>query len=252
MDDWMTGIISVLNFKGGTGKTTTVLNLAAGLALRGARVLCIDMDAQGSLTTCLGVRHPFTLTDLLLGRSSTEACIASARRNLDLIPGDGSLMRAEGELWRKNGNGTGKPLRFLSDHLDCISGYDYVILDHSPSVSLLSENGLCYAEELIIPVSMSYLALIGTRQVLQTLRSFDKGCRLFLILPTFYDARQRQDREVLQILERHFGRVLAEPIRINISLAEAMGQQKNIYEYAPKSTGAVDYARLVERVAGYG
>lgn len=246
----MTEIISVLNFKGGTGKTTTVLNLAAGLALRGERVLCIDMDAQGSLTTTLGVRHPHTLTDLILGTAEPAACISRARSNLDLIPGDGSLLRAEGALWRTNGNGASHGL--LAERLAMLTHYDYVILDHSPSVSLLSENGLGYARHLILPVSMSYLALIGTRQVLERLRSFDGTCGLYLILPTFFDARLRKDRGVLEILQRHFSPVLAAPIRVNVSLAEAMGQQKSIYEYAPRSSGALDYAQLVERVAAHG
>lgn len=246
----MTEVISVLNFKGGTGKTTTVMNLAAGLALRGEKVLCIDLDAQGSLSTSFGVDHPYSLTHLLLGETGLDQCIVGARSNLDLIVGDSSLLRAEGALWRSSENGSTR--RVLSDRLSSISGYDYIFLDHSPSVSLLSENGLSFARHLIVPISMSYLALIGTRQVLEKLEDLNRTCELFLVVPTFFDSRLRKDNSVMQVLQKHFRPILADPIRVNVSLAEAMGQQKSIYEYSPRSTGAMDYASLVERVAANG
>ncbi len=246
----MTEIIGVLNFKGGTAKTTTVVNLAAGLALRGERVLCIDLDAQGSLATCFGVQHPFSLTDLLLGKADTQACITPARENLDLIISNDSLLQAEGELWRMKDDQAAK--RVLRERMRYVRGYDYIILDHSPSASLVNENGLIYARKIIVPVAMNYLALVGTRQVIQTLKTVGKisnhNSELFLIVPTFYYAWLRKDREVMEILDRHFADKVAEPIRINVKISEAMGQQRTIYEYAPNSSGAMDYARLVERV----
>jgi chromosome partitioning protein len=250
----MTKIIGVLNFKGGTGKTTTVVNLAAGLALRGERVLCIDLDAQGSMAMCLGVHHSHTLAHLLLGEAEPSACIIQARENLDLIISDSNLLQAEGELWRMGDNG--KARKVLTERMGSVDGYDYIILDHSPSASLVNENGLLYARQIIVPVSMNYLALIGTRQVLQTLKTVGKisnhNSELFLILPTFYYAWLRKDREVIEILHRHFSRKVADPIRINVKLSEAMGCQRSIYEYAPRSTGAADYACLVERVVSNG
>ena len=91
--------IGVLNYKGGTAKTTTVVNLGAGLALRGMRVLCIDLDPQGSLAMCLGVRYNHSLVHMLLGQAEPQACIVEARKNLDIIPSDSSLLQAEGSLW---------------------------------------------------------------------------------------------------------------------------------------------------------
>jgi chromosome partitioning protein len=250
----MPRVIGVLNFKGGTGKTTTVVNLAAGLALRGERVLCIDLDAQGSLATCLGVRPDRSLADLLLGAADVDDCIVRARDRLDLIASDGSLLQAEGALWGLGQDGATRHV--LAQQMSGVDGYDYVLLDHSPSASLINENGLVYASQVIIPVSMNHLAMIGARQVLQTLdavgRNSYHGVELGLILPTFYFGWLKKDRAVMAILQRHFPGKVADPIRSNVQLAEALGRQKSIYEYAPTSTGAVDYARLVERLVSDG
>lgn len=243
--------IGVLNYKGGTGKTTTVLNLGAGLARRGARVLCVDLDAQGSLATCLGVRYSYSLTHVLLGQAEPQACVVQARDNLDLIASDGTLLQAEGELWRVN---DGQPAReILASRMRLLEGeYDYVILDFSPSASIISESGLQYAQELIVPVSMGYMALVGTRQVIATLKDISQmpghRVRLYLIVPTRYHRRRRQDREVLGILQRHFADRVTEPIRASLKLMQAPSHHMTIYEYSPRSGATADYKHLVERV----
>jgi chromosome partitioning protein len=243
--------IGVLNYKGGTGKTTTVVNLGAGLALRGARVLCVDLDAQGSLATWLGARYSHSLTHMLLGQAEPPDCVVWARKNLDIIASDGSLLQAEGELWRINNS---QPAReILASKLRALeSDYDYVLLDFSPSASILSESGLQYAQELLVPVSMGYMALVGTRQVIETLKSIGQipghRVRLYLVVPTRYHRRRRQDREVLGILQRHFANRVTEPIRANLRLAQAPSYHQTIYEYSPRSGAAADYKRLAERV----
>ncbi len=243
--------IGVLNYKGGTGKTTTVVNLAAGLALRGARVLCIDLDAQGSLAMCLGMHYTYSLTHILLGQAEPQACVVQARDNLDLIASDSSLLQAEGALWRMNDSRMARQtlankMRGLEDK------YDYIILDFSPSASILSESGLQYVRELVVPVSMSYLAMVGTRQVIETLKSIGRipghHVRLYLIVPTLYSSRVRQDREVLGVLQRHFANRVTDPIRANLKLTESPSHHMTIYEYSPRSGAAADYKRLVERV----
>jgi chromosome partitioning protein len=244
-------ILGVLNYKGGTGKTTTVVNLAVGLVLRGARVLCIDLDAQGNLAMCLGTRYRYSLTHLLLGRAQPRVCIAHVRDNLDIIASDESLLQATGDLWRMGDNQRVRRV-FVNRMQGIADDYDYIILDFSPSPSLLSENGLLYARELIVPVSTRYMALVGTRQVIQTLKKIgrlpDHRIRLALILPTFFHPTWRNDREVMSILQRYFADKVADPIRASVKLAEAPSHHKSIFEYAPDSYGAIDYGLLVERV----
>lgn len=246
-------IIGVLNYKGGTGKTTTVVNLGAGLALRDARVLCVDLDPQGSLATHLGIEHTYSLTHLLLGQVKPEACIVQARENLDLIASDGSLLRAEGKMWRM-GDDDRVVRRVLLNKMQALDDeYDYIILDFSPSASLLSESGLLYARELIVPVAVNYMALVGLRQVIETLKEFrqtsDLRVRLTLVIPTFYSARGAQDNEVVEILRRYFSDKVADPIRLSAKVAESPSHHKTIFEYAPRSAGAKDYTNLIERVS---
>lgn len=247
----MSRIIGVLNYKGGTAKTTTVVNVAAGLAMRGARVLCIDLDAQGGLALSLGTRYRYTLTDLLLGRVEPEDCVVCARRNLDIIASDRSLLSAEGELWRMGDERAAR--RRLADGMRDLRGYDYILLDFSPSVNIVSENGLLFTEEMIVPVATDYMALAGTRQVIDTLKSvyweMQHYIKLYLVLPSFYYEQRRKDREVIELLQRYFGSRVAEPIRANVRLAEAPGFGQTIYEYDPRCSGAEDYGRLVERIA---
>lgn len=245
--------LGVLNYKGGTGKTTTVVNLAAGIASQGKRVLCIDLDAQGSLATCLGVRYTYSLSHLLLGQAEPQDCVVQARENLDLIPSDSNLLRAEGEMWRIDDHRAAQ--RTLSNRMRSFNDeYDYVIVDFSPSASILSESGLYYIRELIVPVAMSYLAMMGTRQVVETLREVGRipGHRvcLYLIVPTLYSRRLRQDREVLGVLQRHFADRVTDPVRKNVKLTEAPSHHMTIYEYSPHSAGSTDYGCLVERVLG--
>ena len=200
---------------------------------------------------CLGTRHIYSLTHTLLGQATPSDCVVQARENLDLIASDGSLLQAEGEMWRINDSRMarqilGSKMQSLEDR------YDYVILDFSPSASILSESGLQYIRELIVPVAMSYLAMVGTRQVVETLKAIGRipghRVRLYLIVPTLYSARLRQDREVLGILQRHFADRVVDPIRVNVKLTESPSHHMTIYEYSPRSGAAADYKRLVERV----
>lgn len=244
--------IGILNYKGGTGKTTTAISLAAGLARRGKRVMCIDLDPQGSLAVQLGIKPSNTLAELFENKVTLQDCIYPARENLDVLPGSRKLLSVDGSLWRMES--PSKARRILSEKLNGVRDeYDFIIVDFPPSANKVSENGLMVVNELIIPMPMSHLALVGTYQVIGTLKAISKipnhQVRLSWILPTLYNGRLRKDRSILESMSRQFPREVAKPIRSNVRLAEAPAYQKTIYEYAPRSNGAQDYAQLVELVA---
>lgn len=240
--------IAIVGFKGGIGKTTTCVNLGAGLALKGHSVLLIDTDTQANLSISLGItKYEHSLADVLACKVKAQDCVLPARKNLYLLPSNIALFKAQQrmvlEMAREEVFG-----RVLSD----LNGYDYQILDCAPSVSLLTVNAVTYADEIFVPVSMEMLALAGIRQFVMYLHTIsqilDRGAAIRLIIPTFYDPQRRVTGRVLRALIRDFGRRVTYPVRVDVRLSEAPGAGKTIYEYAHRSRGAVDYARLVEFV----
>ena len=240
--------VAILNQKGGTGKTTTAVNLAAGIADRGFDTLLIDVDAQGNVGTSLGIRGERTLYHLLVGEATLDDVIVPVRGHLDVVTADATLAMAEVFLARID---HGRD-RILADRMAQLRGqYQYVVLDCGPSLSLLNQNALSFADEVLIPVSCDYLALVGVKQVLKTLKDIDKHLghtvRISGVVPTFFDARTRLAREAVDTLSGHFKDRLYEPIRRSTRLAEAPSHRQTIFEYAPDSPGAEDYRRLVAR-----
>jgi chromosome partitioning protein len=242
--------VAILNQKGGTGKTTTAINLAAGIADRGFDVLLVDLDAQGNVGASLGIRGERTLYHLLVQDppSSADDIIVPVRGHFDVITSDATLAAAEVHLARLDGPRD----RVLGERLEALKGrYQYVVLDCGPSLSLLNQNALSFADEVLIPVSCDYLALVGVKQVLRTLKDIDKhlghSVRISGVVPTFFDARTRLAREAVETLSGHFKERLYEPIRRSTRLAEAPSHRQTIFEYAPDSPGAEDYRRLVNR-----
>lgn len=249
--DTVARVIAVLNCKGGTGKTTTVVNLAAGLALAGRRVLAVDLDPQSGLAASFGTESQYSLAELLLAEAAPRQVIVSARPGIDLITSTARLAQLEQALWRFNAQRRVNA-RLMAQRLPVTGDYDYVLLDCSPSLSHLNESALVYASEVFVPVSMDYLSLVGVKQVFHlidaTSRTYERAAGVSLIIPTFYDHSQRKSHEVMDILRRHFPDRLAGPIRCSERLSEAPSYQEHIYEYDPRSTGAQDYARLVQQV----
>jgi chromosome partitioning protein len=251
--------VAVLNQKGGTGKTTTAINLAAGIADRGHDVLLIDLDPQGSVGASLGVRGERSLYHLMVQRPVVGAdgrarpvevddVIIPVRGHLDVITADASLAMAEVHLARL---ASGRE-RVLAERLAPVKRrYQYLVIDCSPSLSLLNQNALAFVDEVLVPVSCDYLALVGLRQVLDTLARVDRnlshGVRLAGVVPTFFDPRTRIGREAVATLERHFAESVYAPVRRSTRLAEAPSHRKTIFEYSPDSAGAADYRRVVER-----
>ena len=232
--------IAILNFKGGTGKTTTAVNLSHALALKRQRVLVVDLDPQGSISRWFGITPELTLYDLLSNKTNTFRAIHAARKNLDIIPSDKNLALAEIRL-AKEGN-TGEALK---NKLATIKGYDFIFLDCPPSLSLLNVNALEYATEVFLPVSLDYLALIGVKQ---TVDGLPETTQVTKVIPTFYDQRTRKSKEILEDLKGFFQSKVSSPIRVNVRLAECASFHQTIFEYDPHSRGAIDYRKLGQEV----
>ena len=244
--------LALFNQKGGVGKTTTAINLAAYLATSGKRVLLCDIDPQGNATSGLGIDKNSldkTLYDVLFSRS--EALKAIKKTNiagLDLLPSNGQLAGAEVEM-------VNQPRRefLLKEVLSGINDYDYIIIDCPPSLGLLTVNGLAAADNVIIPVQAEYYALEGLGQLLsiysQIKQSLNPDLNFLGILVTLYDSRTSLSEQVRRELEKHFhGKVFATVIPRSIRLAEAPSFGKTIAEHDNLSKGALAYAQLAREV----
>ena len=238
--------LAIFNHKGGTGKTTTSVSIAAGLAARGLRVLLVDTDSQGNVSVSLGVKADKTLYHVLvMGLRPADAAV-SVRPNLDLIVSNETLAAAELYLaGRQNRD------RVLRDRLSsAFQAYDVVLLDCSPSLSLLNQNALVVAEGIVVPVACDFLSLVGVRQVVKTVKNVNSllhhPVQIHAVLPTFYDARARICRDAVDAMKEHFGDRVLSPIRQATRIKEAPAQGKTIFEYAPDSNAAEDYQRVVD------
>lgn len=241
--------VAILNQKGGTGKTTTAVNLAAGAAERGHRVLLIDTDAQGNVGVCLGVSGERSLYHVLVDDVDPTEVAVPVRDRLDVITSNRTLAAADVWLARQDAGVRSRVLTHRLNLMKVSRRYDYVVLDCGPSLNMLNQNALSYADEVVIPVTCDYLALVGVKQVLRTIKDIERhlhhAVRVSAVLPTFFDARTKLAREVLGTLQGHFKTKCLQPIRTNTRLAEAPSHRKTIFEYAPGSHGAEDYARVV-------
>ncbi len=238
--------LAVFNHKGGTGKTTTSVSLAAGFAARGLRVLLVDTDSQGNVGVSLGVKAEKTLYHVLVMGVRAKDVAITVRPNLDVVVSNETLAAAELYLaGRQNRD------RILRERLVAsFDAYDVVVLDCSPSLSLLNQNALVCADGIIVPVACDFLSLVGVRQVVKTVKNVNAllhhPVQIHGVLPTFYDARARICRDAVEALREHFGDRVLPPIRQATRLKEAPAQGKTIFEFAPESNAAQDYQQVVD------
>ncbi len=240
--------LAVFNHKGGTGKTTTAVSVAAGLAAKGKKVLLVDTDAQGNVSVSLGAGAERSLYHVLVMGLRVADAVKQVRPNLDLLPSNETLAAAELYLaGRQNRD------RVLQDRLaSAAAGYDFVVLDCSPSLSLMNQNALVFADSVLVPVACDYLSLVGVRQVIKTVKNVNAllhhPVQIWGVLPTFYDSRAKICREAVATLKQHFGERCLPPIRAAIKVKEAPAQGQTIFEYAEDSNAAEDYAVVVQTI----
>jgi chromosome partitioning protein len=241
--------IAISLSKGGVGKTTTAVNLSAGLARAGYRVLLIDTDTQGQASRALGVDSEAGLAELISGEASPAEAIQEVRERLYLLAGGRNLAGLKRTIDRKDFGGENT----LAEGLEMLdSSYDYAILDTAPGWDSLTVNVLFYVDEILAPVSMEILTVSGLlyfQQSIQAIQKYKPQLEIRYVLPTFMDGRVKKSEEILAQLQSVFHEKLCSPIRYSVRLSEAPGFGQTIYEYAPASSGVEDYQALVERIS---
>ncbi len=237
--------IAIINQKGGVAKTTTAVNLAAGLSRNDKKVLLIDLDPQGNVDSSLRVNAEYDVFDAMTGKIEIQQCIVNIAKNLDIITSKDTLLKAEYYLADE-----GKMQ--LKNMLSKITGYDFLIIDCPPSIGMLSQNVLVFCKEAIIPVSTDYLGLDALRKMtnfIEDLRdNYEHDIKISKIVPTLYDKRSNICKNILATIQNEYPELTSYPIRNNSKLKEAPMKGKSIFSYAKSSYGAQDYGKLVEDV----
>lgn len=244
-------IIGVANQKGGVGKTTTAVNLAAALGVLEKKVLLIDADPQANATSGLGIEEVnFSTYNLLEHSADVKDCIQkTSSPNLDLVPSHIDLVAAEIELVDRD-----KREYMLKKALDDVkSEYDYIIIDCAPSLGLITVNALTAADSVIIPIQCEYFALEGLGKLLNTVKNVQKIHNYDLdiegLLLTMYDSRLRLSNQVVEEVNTHFPEMVFETvISRNVRLSEAPSFGESILMYDAESKGAIQYIQLAEEV----
>ncbi len=253
----MPTVVAIVNQKGGVGKSTTAINLAAYLAELGEKILIVDMDPQGNATSGLGVSagNNGCMYDVLLeGRPLDQVAAHTEIESLDVAPATINLVGAEVELVST----LAREFKLKRALEKLAPGtYDRVLIDCPPSLDLLTLNALTAADEVLIPIQCEYYALEGLTQLMRSIRmvreELNPGLRIGGVLLTMFDTRTNLAHQVVEEVRSFFGdRVFSRVIPRNVRLSEAPSFGLPVALYAPKSTGAEAYAAVAEEVLGRG
>lgn len=240
--------IAILNHKGGTGKTTSAINIGAGLAKKGKRVLLVDIDPQANLTEGLGIRDAETsIYDSI--RDSKKLPVIQINESLDLVPSSIDLLGAELEIVSKIGRE--KIITKLLKPLK--SEYDYIILDCPPALGLLTINAIVASDTVLLPLEAEYFAYKGIDRLMGVIEQVQEHLNEKLTIGGVFVTKCNSQRTLTQTIvdsiTDFFGdKVFETKIRINVSLSEAQLQGQSVFEYAPESNGAKDYELLVDEI----
>jgi chromosome partitioning protein len=246
-------VIPVLNNKGGVAKTTTAVNLAAGLARAGAQVLLVDFDSQASASLALGVNRSNlqpSVADVLYGEVPIRNAVRSTgRKDFHLLTSSLDLANADVRLAPMQN----RHQRFKAVLDEVRDAYDFILVDCAPSTSLLSINAMVAADGFIVPVAPSYLSLEGVVSlgeiIQQAQASFGSIAPVLGILLTMVEGGDDEVQEIISQIRKHYGkRVFSTEIERNVELEDAPGAGETIFEHAPSSAGALDYAELTREV----
>ncbi len=253
-------IIVIANQKGGCGKTTTAINLSSALANKNFKVLLMDLDGQAHASLGLAVdvdRLSHSIYEVMVKNLELERCIVPTHiDNLDIAPATSMLTGAQLEI----ADLLGREMILRTCLYKMINTnqktYDYIIMDCSPSLNLITINGLVAAKSLLIPIQTHYFSLEGMKELFSTVKivkeRLNTPLELLGILPTLFDSRTRMNKEILEQINNYFkGKVFKKPIRMNIKLAEAQAHRQSIFEYDPDSHGAEDHSSLTEEVIAF-
>jgi chromosome partitioning protein len=250
-------ILALINNKGGTAKTTTAVNLAAALAMRGSRALLVDLDSQASASLSMGIERvafaPSIADAILAGKPLKPVIRRSAVEGLDLVTGSPDLANADLMLASLSGRE-----RRLKDAVAPVLGdYAFIILDCPPSLSMLSVNAMVAADAFIIPTPPEYLALEGLVGLLDAVKKVHAGigdkCRLLGILLTKVDHRRRVTEEIIGVIRGHYkDQVFRAEVGVDVRLVEAPSFGKTIFQYDRRSSGAEAYLQLAGEIARKG
>jgi len=239
-------IISIANQKGGTGKTSSVINIGAGLVQLGKSVLLTDLDPQIDLSESLGIsegQSEYTINDVINKKVDISKAIMEFDNGLNIIPGSHKLTETTMKLKVNN--------RLKEVLKDINNDYNYILIDTAPSLTILTVNSFVTSHEIWISFQPEWLATTGIKNILDTVRLLKDKLDIdptIRVIVNMYDQRKLLHRESVELIKKHFDNVFSTMIRTNVSIAEAPGNHKNIFEYAPGSHGATDYMALCKEI----